>query len=519
MFRTNRPVTDAGFFDREKEMRRLLQLAFDLRDGAPSWLAVLGPRKIGKTSLILECARLVDGEGIAVVSIDTTEDAPLSVEFFRRYALRVIDAVFAVELGESPEALALSPDTFRAAIAGSTRFPVLDATARRVVLAIPDAKMDSAMIRQCLELPERIGSALRLGLLIAIDEFQELGALASKRAGIEPYHMMRSAWQRQKHTAYVISGSGRSMLEELVTSKRSPFFQHFDVMPIGPLPREAALRLLVESGPADRRIPEPLAEAAVDLVGARPFYLQMLGDAITRTEPPYDRATLKAVVQDLLFSPMGRLSLYFENEHERLVGRSTNLAAVLEALAAGPRRLGEIARVIGAPPGQTRGYVARLADAVQRRPDGRYELDDATFGLWLRWRGPGGSVVPMTVLGDQAERAVAEHLSRCGFELVYQSRASRGAFDLLATRAAHQVGVQVKLTALPVRFSRAEWSRMEADGERFGWRWVVAAVSSDHGVTLLDPARATRGKAVSLGSKAAIENIVSWVDRARPSTR
>ena len=508
-------MTDVGFFNREKELGRLLRLASELAAGAPSWLAILGPRKIGKTSIILECARRVRGDGVVVVSIDTTEDAPLSREFFRRYALRVIDAVFAAELGESPEALALSPDAFRAALAGSPRFPRLDAGTRRVVLALPDAPMDSALVRQCLELPERIGAALRLRLLVAIDEFQELGALSSKRVSVEPYRMMRSAWQLHKHAAYVISGSGRSMLEELVTSKSSPFFQHFELMQIGPLPREAALQLLAEGGRGERRIPEALAEAAIELVGARPFYLQMLGDAITRTHPPYDQTALKEIVQDLLFSPMGRLSLYFENELDHLVGRSANLAAVLETLADGPKRLGEIARAIGAPPGQTRGYVRRLADAVQQRPDGRYELDDSTFGLWLRWRRPGGSVVPMAVLGDDAERAVAGHLSRCGFELVYQSRASRGAFDLLATRAARQLGVQVKRAALPVRFARPEWSRMEADAKRFGWRWIVAAASPDGAVTLLDPAAATRGKAVTLDGRAAIGNILAWVDGPR----
>src|SRR6185436_8630162 len=156
-------------------------------------------------------------------------------------------------------------------------------------------------------------------------------------------------------------------------------------------------------------------------------------------------------------------------------------------------------------------------DAVQRTKDGRYELDDATFGLWLRWRLPGGSVVPMAVLGEDAERMVAEHLARCGFELVYQSRASRGAFDLLATRGASQLGVQVKRADLPVRFSRAEWSRMEADAKRFGWRWTIAVVSPQDEVTLLDPAHAGRGRAVRLDEGATVDNIVAWVDR--PVTR
>ena len=512
MFRTNQPVSEEAFFDREKELGRLRSLIEGLASGAPSWLCVLGPRKIGKTSLILECARRAAGAGVTIVSIDTTEEAPLSTEFFRRYALRVIDAVFAAEIGESPEALAREPNAFRAALMGAARFGRLDATTRHVVFALPDATLDGGFVRQCLELPERIASALDSPLLLAIDEFQELAALSSKRGGIEPYPVMRSVWQRQKRTAYVISGSGRSMLERLVTTKSSPFFQHFALVNLGPLPPDAAVRLLVEGSRGPRQIPEALAVQAVEVIGARPFYLQMLGDAIVQIEPPYNRSTLKAAVQDLLFSRTGRLSLYFENDFDRLVGHSTNLASVLEALSTGAKRLADVARTIGAPSGQARGYVERLGDAIVRRPDGSYELEDPTFGLWLRWRRPGGSVVPMTVLGDDAERTVADHLARCGFELIYQSRASRGAFNLLATRGARQLGVQVKRTALPLRFTREEWSRMVADADRFGWRWILAAVSPEGLVTLLDPARAVRGRGMRLDGKAVIENIVAWVD-------
>lgn len=60
----------------------------------------------------------------------------------------------------------------------------------------------------------------------------------------------------------------------------------------------------------------------------------------------------------------------------------------------------------------------------RRVPDsGNYRLDDAVFGLWLRWRSPAGAAVPMTVVGSEAEQAVARALARLGFDLVYQSRA------------------------------------------------------------------------------------------------
>lgn len=515
MFRTNQPVTDVAFQDREEELGRLLAVISDLAAGSPSWLAILGSRKIGKTSLILEGARRAQNARVKIASIDTLEDTPVSTEFFRRYALRVLDTVFASEIGESPEALASEPNEYRAALVSAPGFGRLDAPTRRFAFDLPEAKLDHAFFRRCLELPERLAQALDTPVLVAIDEFQELAALAAKKGGVEPYPMMRSAWQRQRRTAYVISGSARSMLERLVTSRSSPFFQHFALMNLGPLPSEAAVRLLVEGGPASRPISEELAREVAQIVGCHPFYLQVVGEALVRADPPYDRAALRIVLQELLFSRTGRLALYFENELERLVGRSRNLAAVLEKLAEGPMRLADLARALGAPSGQTSGYVERLGDAVHKRDDGLYALADETFGLFLRWRRPGGSVLPMVMLGDEGEREVAEHLARCGFELVYQSRASRGAFDLLATRGSRQLGIQVKRSHLPLRFTKQEWVRMSADAKRLGWRWVVAAVSSEHEVLLLDPAAATMGRAVWLHPEAAIANIVSWVD-SRP---
>ena len=105
-----------------------------------------------------------------------------------------------------------------------------------------------------------------------------------------------------------------------------------------------------------------------------------------------------------------------------------------------------------------------------------------------------------------------------GFDLVYQSRASRGAFDLLAIRGATQLGVQVKRRSLPLRFARADWSRMEAEAERLGWRWVVAAVDPAGPIAVLDPARAVEGREVRLDAAAAIPNLLLWIDRAAPKS-
>jgi Holliday junction resolvase len=302
------------------------------------------------------------------------------------------------------------------------------------------------------------------------------------------------------------------MLEDMITRQHSPFFQHFTLMYVEPFARPEAIALLVADGGPGRPIPLPLAERAVTALGGHPFYLQLLGEALTARAPPYDDAALKDALQDVLFSHTGRLALYLQLGFDRAVGRSTYLAAVLDALSAGPLRMTDIAARIHVSSADTARYLERLGDVVRKRQDGLYELEDPVFGLWLRWRRPGGTVVPMTVIGDAAEREVATALAHLGFDLVYQARASRGSFDLLATRGPAQLGIQVKRSPLPLAFRQADWQRMSADAKRLGWRWVVASVDPDGTMHFLDPTKLRRGATVRLGKPAIIENLVAWLD-------
>lgn len=69
----------------------------------------------------------------------------------------------------------------------------------------------------------------------------------------------------------------------------------------------------------------------------------------------------------------------------------------------------------------------------------------------LRWRAPGGTVVPMTLLGDETER--------------------------------------------------------------WGWAWAIAHVDPDGEVAVLDPGHARRGQGIRIDEGAAIDNLLRWLDR------
>ncbi|MCC7538501.1 MAG: AAA family ATPase [Deltaproteobacteria bacterium] len=513
MFRTSLPIAAPRFRDRAQALERLARLVADLAEGSPRWLAILGQRKIGKTSLLLEAARTLGRKDLRFVAFDVFDAMPPSLELFRRLAAHVLDAALAEEAGTSFTLLVDRPEEHRAALVATERFLRMPPALRSTLLELPTRRADEHLVRATLALPEQLGQALGLRFVVAIDEFQELATLgATARGAPDPLPLMRSIWQRHQRVAYVVSGSSRTMLTELVTSERSPFFQHFDLLELGPFDERDAVALLVEEAPRDRPIPAAIATRAYAILGGNPFYLQLLGETLTALDPPYDEGALKEALQSLLFSRSGRLSLYFAAEHQRIVGRSAGIAAVLDALAHGPRRPSEVGAVVRASSGATVRYLERLADTVQKLGDGTYAIDDRAFAAWLRWRAPGGSVVPMKLVGDEAEQRVAEHLAALGFELVYQSRGSRGAFDLLAVRGPRQLGIQVKRSALPLRFPRAAWDRMSADADRWGWSWCLAAVEPAGGVALLDPTRAYKRKEVRIGDTARIDNVLAWLD-------
>ncbi len=515
MFATSTPASAESFFDRTHELARIEGAVTSLTRGAPKWLCLVGPRKVGKTSLMREVERRARTRGApqpCFVVVDVLDTMPASTEVLRDVAVQAVDALLSRDSGQALGRLASTPDAWRAALLNSALFSKLPQALKQTVLELPTLPDDQRTLALMLAVPEQLAHALDTWVVVAIDEFQELATL--HRGGPDVMALLRSTWQRHRRTSYIVSGSARSTLLELATSQHSPFFQHFEVLEVGHFDEAFAVKLLVgASADAPAPLSEALAKKIFAAVGGNPFYLQVVGEAAAQERGRAD-ARLRNALHQVVFSDTGRLSLYFTNEFNRLVGRATTLAATLNALSQGHKTLTQVATHIGSATAATLGYLERLKDAVRRRPDGRWELSDATFGSWLEWRQPGGTVVPMRLVGDEAELAVAQRLAQLGFEFLYQSRGSRGPFDLLASRGARLLAVQVKRKPLPLRFTKAEWQRMQAEAKRYGCKWLIAQVEKGGAVQLLAPRRASSRSGVTLSQGAALENALDWFDAA-----
>lgn len=385
------PATGTAFLDRVDEMARLDRVVAAIVAGRPRWMALVGQRKIGKTSLLKEWMGRTAGP-VSWASFDLFREAP-GPGFVKHWVYRVVDAALAAEAGASLQSAANEPTRWRSLLLAAAPFRALPIATQSWLLGVPDGTPSAGWVQLALDLPEELAKATHTPMIVVIDEFQELLESRAFPGEADLARRLRGTWQHHVHATYVISGSAQHTIEQLVTQKKSAFFDHFDLLRLGPLPPEAALELLRRV--AGRPIAPTASAGALVALGGHPFCLHALGDALCTGQPgEVGLPEMKGAIQSLLFSGDGRLALHFEQTYRETVGRAATAAAVLELLAAGPARLSDLARQSGMATGATATTLTRLGEAVSKRPDGRYSIADPVLALWLRWRAPGAPPCP-----------------------------------------------------------------------------------------------------------------------------
>jgi hypothetical protein len=487
-FETSRPVEGPLFVNRIDEIRRLEGAVGKLREGRSSFIAVLGRRKLGKTSLLHEwmrrCGRI---PGTVFVPVQCWAWADPD-DFFREYLRLTLNAALTA-VGAHSEAglLSLEGDAERvvalAAYAARKKHEGIEEGLR--VLAGFDAKAHRASAyRQAVQTPQVIGASDGVRFQFVLDEFQTLNHFDTfktiRQSFGSIYAMLREEWQKQTCCNYVVSGSSISLMRQILENPSAALFQHFTILPLGPFPRNEAVAMLMDfSKRSGRAIPKEVCDVIVRTVGSNPYYLQVLGEemVIGAGTEPVGPAAWKRTCQRVLFETSGRLYQYFEQMHVKTAGDSSMLEKILLALAEGPKRGCEIAGYAGVTQNRISSKLPILekADAIEKE-DMTYRICDPCYALWLRAvRAPQPNVMSPLILGDESERRVAREMARQGVGLVYQSRASRGAFDLLAVYQPHQIAVQVRrVKRFPAYLSQRELGRMEHDAAEMGWAAVLA---------------------------------------------
>ena len=199
------PVPSADLVGRETYIRRIGER---LADGNHVLLA--GPRRIGKTSIILEVARRLRRKGALTAYVDC-----LGATDIRGLGERLVDALL-----ENVSGAERSFEQAKA-IASGVR-PSVKVKYEHVELALDLAREKNAQrfFEGALDLPRALAARTGKRVVVILDEFQAAG-----RLGPRVFDVMRARFQAQRGVAYVFLGSEEGILEQLFSEKGHAFFR------------------------------------------------------------------------------------------------------------------------------------------------------------------------------------------------------------------------------------------------------------------------------------------------------
>jgi len=385
-----RPVPPEMLVNREEIVGKLLRDLLNVKIN-PTY-ALLGYRRIGKTSILLKVKEELEGKGLIVAYYDVRERLTdpesflidLQGEIFyaysrhlslvRRAALKaselkkvVLQKITDIISSIDEVGVEISPD---GTVVPKMRFE-------------GKGGADYAkLFRSVFKTADVIADKSKKRVVLILDEFQDLMRLNQYKGLRNILDLYRGVLQRRGNVCHIISGSRVHMLRDILEKEESPLFQHFVSESVGELKKDDAVKLfsvVVEKRDLglDEKSIETSAEEAVALVGGHPYYIIMLAQA-------WDgKARLDEVFDRLIAAPAGSVYLYANYVLAEDLGKAKGgplLKKIIKimALEGKPIEASEIAKRVGKSQNYLEFYLQELVkyDMIKKVQRGVYELVD-----------------------------------------------------------------------------------------------------------------------------------------------
>ena len=308
-------VADESFTNRKDE---LAQLQTDIRNGQN--VAVIAPRRFGKSSLVRAALSWLLREGLLVVEVDLMT-TPTKERLAGKLAKSINDDI-APAVFKAKEHLRLFQSLRVAPVVtvdahGSFSFSF---SATRGEHDIDDT------LERLFEIPAEIAAETKKQVVVYFDEFQEITRIDPKLPAL-----MRAVFQQQPHVSHVYVGSRRDMMHRLFNDENEPFYRSAKVMEVGAIDAATFKRFLAKRfDDTDRGVGSDVLDRLLDVTHGHPYATQELAYALWE-EVPEGFSASSSDLDDAL-----EAVLRAENAHFTLVWENATRPQklLLQALAA-----------------------------------------------------------------------------------------------------------------------------------------------------------------------------------------
>ena len=338
--------------------------------------ALIGPRRIGKTTILLKVREELQRKRIITVYVDLSVYKFSPYDFAQNVMSQITNA-YAKELGKIEKAQVTLGNLIKTLKKlkklSLTLEPSVDEKGQFSIQIRPELKETEdyrSLFLLAFDYANEVSEKSGRRIVIIIDEFPSLVEFKrySKLGAIT--ELFRSVLENRENVEYVVSGSRVHFMRDVLGKGESPLFGHFIIMEISPLAEEYAVMLFMQTAECSRKE----AESAWQLVGGHPYYLIMLAENRRSGE------NLTETYLRILTSISGALNLYVNYILKEDLGSSTKevrLMRILQAISRGKNSASQIAKQVRVKLSSLPFYLQELKkyDLIEKNK-GKYSLTD-----------------------------------------------------------------------------------------------------------------------------------------------
>lgn len=372
LFVAGPPVSGEFFYGREELLKSI---------NFGNNYALVGIRRVGKTSIILQLSQRFKKQGVIPVVISLFEISPLTIEnFLKRYTLCVTRAYLEdANLLKKIESFLEGKKEGFISFLKDTKFSISLQEIITLWFEYSEKKPKdyTEAIEKTILYPEKLAKETKKNFVIFLDEFQEIQQLNILNA-------LRDNMQKTKHVSYVISGSAVGLMAQILGSRKSPFYGFFIQKQIKGLDRNSAEKLLARAKKKNILIEPQVIKEVIERTKAYPLYLQAFGHAcldialfrrLKKIGKPTFEECWQKMFEDIYF--------HFEYLQSELKGKKKSIAEAIAIQQA--KSVSALARATSIPINVLGTYLNRLVkEGILEKTNSTYALADPVLEEWLR---------------------------------------------------------------------------------------------------------------------------------------
>ena len=360
-------VEGDNFTDRVKETSRL---KLDFENGIN--VVLVSPRRIGKSSVVRKAIKEITNPEIKTVFMDIY-DCRSEYDFYNRFASEVLR-----QTATKSEQVIENIKRFLVRLTPKIAFSPEPMSEYSLSWGITPQNYQPEEI---LQLPEMIGKAQGVHIVVCIDEFQQIGEMSDT---LTIQKRLRGIWQHQRNVSYCLFGSKKHLMTKLFQNRKMPFYQFGEMMYLDKIPTADWVPFICSRFESQgKKISEELAKRICETVEGNSSYVQQLAwNVLAETEDVTTEEDFNHGVDALL----AQCSALFEEQLKGLTGYQMNF---IRALCDGVSSNFSSKAILEAYHLGSKSNISRIRGALQDKElidfdkDNVY-LEDPVFKIWYK---------------------------------------------------------------------------------------------------------------------------------------